>query len=49
MFYVGQVVVVYLHKQDVESFCLSIYTQNGATQGKAQPESYCSIQYGGVT
>jgi hypothetical protein len=28
MVYAGQMVVVYLHRQDVESFCLNICTQN---------------------
>jgi hypothetical protein len=28
----GQMVVVYLHKQDSESFCLSIFTQMEQTE-----------------
>jgi hypothetical protein len=43
-----KMVVVYLQEQDVESFCLSIYTENGENccfvkwshSGKAQSESY---------
>lgn len=36
----GQVIVVYLCKQDAESFFLGTYIQNGVTQAKAVALEY---------
>jgi hypothetical protein len=37
----GQMVAMHMYKQDAKSFCLSICTQNGVTQGNIQSHREC--------